>query len=160
MNRRDIALSVGGTLASMALAYLFYRHENATSTTPASVATDAADASYSNGNVYDTYASSSPIAAIPSLATGSVSSDTGTVLSSSSDTSDQSGSFQSELMQIIQQYSIAPQIAPVLSSPVTGTAPTLPISTVTPLASAESSGVHNDHIVLPVNNTYDVSVAQ
>ncbi len=80
MNRHDIALSVAGTLATMALAYLFYRRQQADQAAP--VAQDVMEPDYTEQGLYASsaayqYAAQLPSISVPEISTSSSIPDTG-----------------------------------------------------------------------------------
>lgn len=124
MNRKDIALTVAGVLATMALAYLFYRQQQAASQTAAATTSqDVTSPSYSTDQgLYDAsleyqYASQMPSVSVPTVSsTSSTSSYAGSVDTSASTAAtggEASTDYTNLLSQIISTYAL--QNSPVSS---------------------------------------------
>lgn len=89
MNRKDIALTTAGVLATMALAYLFYRQQAAAAAAAAPAVQDVTDPNYyTNQGLYDASMAYQYASQLPSLSVPTVSSTSSTsALSSQVDTS-------------------------------------------------------------------------
>jgi hypothetical protein len=101
MNRKDIALTVAGTIATMALAYLFYRQEQAKQAAP--VVQDVTDPNSYTGTDDALYAASYA-SQLPSISVPSLSSAVDTSSSTAATGSEASTNGENLLAQILAQF--------------------------------------------------------
>lgn len=117
MNRKDIALTVAGVLATMALAYLFYRQQQAASQTAAvTTSQDVTSPGYSTDQgLYDSsleyqYASQMPSISVPTVSSTSSTSSYANSVDTSASTAATGGEASTDytnlLSQIISTYAL------------------------------------------------------
>ena len=114
MNRKDIALTVSGVLATMALAYLFYRQQQTAATPAVTTSQDVTSPDYStDSSLYDAsvayqYASQMPSISVPTISstssTSSVSSSVDTSASTAATGSTPETDTNNLLSQIISAF--------------------------------------------------------
>lgn len=131
MNRKDIALTVGGVLATMVLAYMFYRHQEQQAAATAAPASSVDDGSgLADALAYyqvTAGASSSAAVSVPTLDTSSISSSAPSTSSAAAIDPDTA----SLLSQIISAY----------GPPVSQTSANLLIPTLNPSAPSALASV-------------------
>jgi hypothetical protein len=159
MNRKDIALTVAGVLATMSLAYLFYRQQTA-----AAAAQNVNDPNYyTNEGLYDASMAYQYASQLPSLSVPTISSTSSTsALASQVDTSASTGATGNEpgtdttglLSQIIAAYhdEFGPSASADFSSLVIPTLDAPPSITTTGIPTTASDALTDAQNMLS-NNT-------
>jgi hypothetical protein len=154
MNRKDIALSVAGVLATMALAYLFYRQERADAAAAAAPAvqdvSDPSYADYADPNYAYQYAGSAaaaiPTVSVPSYTADSVDTSASTATASQTPTDD-----DNLLSQILAAYHGDTTASTVNSSLAIPAATVQPALTVTNVPQTAADALTNSQNMLGVS---------
>lgn len=157
MNRKDIALTVAGVLATMALAYLFYRQQQATAAAAAAPVTqdvnDPSYADYADPNYAYQYAgagsSSIPSVSVPTYTADSISS-----VDTSAGTGAQASSDYNDLLsQIIAAYHGGDDTSTDFSSLAIPAATVQPSLNVTNIPQTAADALTNASNMLGVSGT-------
>lgn len=156
MNRKDIALTVAGVLATMALAYLFYRQQQATAAAAAPVTQDLTDpsyADYADPNYAYQYAGAGS-STIPSVSVPTYTADSIASVDTSAGSGAQASSDYNDLLsQIIAAYHGGDDTSTDFSSLAIPAATVQPSLNVTNIPQTAADALTNASNMLGVSGT-------